>query len=759
MNAVVMPMFKPDIDAMAAHVDHLFGGFLDGYQDGLVELSWTDSKPDDGGRHRLRHARLFGTDQLDDLVEEAARLNAVPMTNVYIGAALRRPDTAPFGRAQDSDAWALTCAYVDLDDEGAVPAARAVYGHAKPTMVVVTGTFPHTRAQLWWRLEEPATDPAHWETVLRGMAVAMNGDTTVTNPSRVMRLAGSIAWPVKDGRVCEVTSIAPLRSPGQSCYAGEHIEHLFPPVAKGAAEVDTGEALARSTNGLGLADKINDGRERYMRDMTAAALISFVGENGCAPTPQELFDAAWPVYERKADLTRPGRGRDEFAEKCRYTVDRFHRGEIRGVETLEKAIVTARRKRQAREAVTHSAAAPAPPAAELAALIPIESAFPVDPSAIPTRDWVIPGVLLRRYLSVLVAPPGSGKSLLTLQLSLAVCLGMNWGGWQVRKPAKTLVINAEDDLDEMRRRLWGAAKAMQVDQSQLAGKLFLAQQPESIVIARTDAKSKTVIRTPLLEQLVRTMIENDIGMVVVDPFAETFEGDENSNSEVKWAGILWREVARRTGAAVFLVHHTRKYAGAMAGDADASRGGGALIGTARIVSTLFSMTEEEAGLMNVQPEDRTKYVRFDDAKANLSVVSGVAKWFEKITLSMPNGSGIAPGDDVGVLAPWKPPGLFEGVSVDEIHLLLETIDRGVLDRDGASTGHFWTASANSADKSRWAGTLVCNRLGCDEAMAKKVIKEWLKSGLLVAFEYDDPRGRQERKGIKSDPAKWPGRDS
>ena len=91
-----------------------------------------------------------------------------------------------------------------------------------------------------------------------------------------------------------------------------------------------------------------------------------------------------------------------------------------------------------------------------------------------------------------------------------------------------------------------------------------------------------------------TIKQAGIGVCIADPFAETFEGDENSNSEVKWAGILWREVARKTGAAMWRGHHTKKYAGSMAGDQDASRGGGALIGTARIMSTLFNMTEDEA---------------------------------------------------------------------------------------------------------------------------------------------------------------------
>ena len=81
-----------------------------------------------------------------------------------------------------------------------------------------------------------------------------------------------------------------------------------------------------------------------MRNTISACLIEYIGENGCCPTPEALFDAAWPQYERKVDLTRSGRGPKEFAKKCAYTVQRFERGDIRGIETLEKAIEVYRRK-------------------------------------------------------------------------------------------------------------------------------------------------------------------------------------------------------------------------------------------------------------------------------------------------------------------------------------------------------------------------------------------------------------------------------
>ena len=107
------------------------------------------------------------------------------------------------------------------------------------------------------------------------------------------------------------------------------------------------------------------------------------------------------------------------------------------------------------------------------------------------------------------------------------------------------------------------------------------------MVARADSRTKTVIATPVLDQIIQTIIELKIDIVIVDPFAETFAGDENSNSELKWAGVLWREVARRTNAAVLIVHHAKKYASNMAGDLDAWRGGGALSGVARICRRCF----------------------------------------------------------------------------------------------------------------------------------------------------------------------------
>jgi hypothetical protein len=192
---------------------------------------------------------------------------------------------------------------------------------------------------------------------------------------------------------------------------------------------------------------------------------------------------------------------------------------------------------------------------------------------------------------------------------------------------------------------------------------------------------------------------------------------------------------------------------------DASRGGGALVGVARIVSTLFPMSKEEAEIMEVPDDERHKYIRYDDAKANLNLITKQARWFFKDTYTIANATAELPGDEVGVLVPWKPPGVLDNVSIATINALLDEIDEGVTEDNGDPTGEAFTASNTRREgaKSRWVGLVVQRWLQCTEDRAAKIVKLWLETGTLV--EVKTKVKGHDRKGVRSDRSKRPGRET
>lgn len=370
-------------------------------------------------------------------------------------------------------------------------------------------------------------------------------------------------------------------------------------------------------------------------------------------------------------------------------------------------------------------------------LIQTVDAFDFDECDIPVRPWIVPGVMLSGYTHMLVAPGGSGKSLFTLQMAIALATGEQWGEWQPRKACKTLLINVEDDLHEQRRRLAAARHVMQPDMTKLVGMIHLAADPESIIIARADPNRKAVIATPIVAALRDYIKAHKIDVLVVDPFAETFEGDENSNSEIKWAMRIWRdEIAKPTGCAVYLVHHTTKGAANGAGDADIIRGAGAIVNSTRISATLMPMTEAEAENAGINPHERHLYVRYDDAKANQSLKTGKPHWFEKISVQLENGTEDSPADEVGALRPWRIPTIWDGVTVGHVKRVQDAVGNGR-----------WRENQQANE---WVGHAVADALMMDAGDPKDrksiaiMVREWIKNDVLRVVEDEDAKRMKKK---------------
>lgn len=511
---VVHPIFEPDTVSMLAHVEHLFGGFLDGFHDGLVELAWTQSTPNAEGRYPLNQAAFFRTDQLEELVEKAAALNSVPMCNVYIGAALRHPDTFPGKRAGNEDAWCLTSVYSDFDDHGAATGAKDKWADAKPTFIVRTGNVPHTRAQPWWRLTTPISDPDQWSALLRGMAVAMGGDTTVCNPGRVMRLAGSIAWPVKDGRTTELTAVVHLRNPGLAAYSPEQMAAKWPPINEMQAEaagIDT-SGVTRGTGAFGFEGEVTDGRDAYMMRTVLAVLVEYIGENGTVPEPQELFDLAWPQFAAHADMTRPGHNTPELMrKKVQYALQRFARGQIKGARTLEEAVASYEEKERRRP---FDAGAEAQRQEQRAAG---ESGLLLTGAEFVARfrppEYLIDGIMQRGYLYSLTARTGHGKTAVALYACQGIARALNVHGRKV-KPG-TVIFCAGENSDDIRARWIVLADRMGFD---------ISTTPVRFIDGVIDIKAST----PRI--VAEADAVGDVVLIVVDTAAAYFNGDDPNNN-------------------------------------------------------------------------------------------------------------------------------------------------------------------------------------------------------------------------------------
>jgi len=376
-------------------------------------------------------------------------------------------------------------------------------------------------------------------------------------------------------------------------------------------------------------------------------------------------------------------------------------------------------------------------------MVAIKSLAPFDVTQIPVRPWVIPGWLLKRNLAMLIAPPGVGKSTITLQQAIAIAAGKDWAGFRIARPGNVMLVNVEDDQDEMQRRCAAALEVMGLTQADIEGKLFIRDGERDFLIIKSNVNGE-VVWSPLVEELTETIKRHDIAVLIVDPFAETLSGDENSNDTMKKGATGFRQVARDGDCAVMLVQHTGKAASRAAGDMNASRGGSAQIGVVRTAATIFDMSVEDAAKFGLPDRERHLYIKWDDAKSNQSLKSGDTNWFKKISVDIGNGTGLHESDSVGAMAPWTPPDVFDSITITIANQILDELAGGTFkeDRRAKSNGD-------------WAGCPIMRIADRSEEQAVRILKEWRSNGVIETFKDKDQTTRHERVFVRVNAKKRP----
>ena len=344
-----------------------------------------------------------------------------------------------------------------------------------------------------------------------------------------------------------------------------------------------------------------------------------------------------------------------------------------------------------------------------------------DPSAIPPREWMYGRHYVRRYVSTTISPPGIGKTTLITEEGLAIASGKPLLGITPAERGRVWIWNGEDPIDECERRVAAACIHFGLTQQDIAGRLFLDSGRQTEIIIATATKDGTRISEPVVDDVIATIKENGIDLLMIDPFVSCHRVSENDNGAIDAVAKKWAHIAEVTGCAIELVHHARKTGGEEVTVEDA-RGGSALLGAVRSARVLNRMTEMEAKKAGV--DEHRGYFRVNSGKVNMAPNPSKATWFQLVSVELGNGSERYPsGDHVAVAIPWAWPDLLENVAVADLLRVQREVDAA------EKAGNPWRAVSNATP---YVGACIGAVLGveAESAQVKNALGAWLKSGAL-----------------------------
>lgn len=347
-----------------------------------------------------------------------------------------------------------------------------------------------------------------------------------------------------------------------------------------------------------------------------------------------------------------------------------------------------------------------------------------DLSQIPYPEFVYSDFYARGYTSVTLAPPKVGKSMLGLAEAIDIASGRGFLTGKPCAPLKVVYYNAEDDQAVIDSRVAALLMEYEIAQHEIAETLF----PVSGVL-RDDffmvSGADPVINEKLFAALEVFLDDTGADVLIFDPLQDLSRSPE-TNEVFRLLGQRLRRLASGRGVALGLIHHTRKLTAGVTATIDDGRGGSALRGTSRFNRLLIGMSEEEGVKAGV--DNHRRFMRVADMESNLAPPSSdVNRWFEKISVMIPNGRA------VGAVRRWDWPDVCDGMTAGDTM------------RVGVEIGKASEPYRADTRSPRWVGYAVGSilELGtatkAEKERVKGIVKELLRTGVLCMSDHRDGR--------------------
>jgi RecA-family ATPase len=172
----------------------------------------------------------------------------------------------------------------------------------------------------------------------------------------------------------------------------------------------------------------------------------------------------------------------------------------------------------------------------------------------PKREWALQDRIPLRQVSLFSGEGSIGKSVALLQLSSAHVLAKDWLG-TMPEPGPALYLGAEDEADEVRRRIMDIAAHYSARISELVGHLHLLDfAGQDAILGRAD-RNGLVQATKLFGQLKEAACDIRPKLISLDTSADIFAGNESDRAQVRQFIGQLRGMAIAANSAIIVASH------------------------------------------------------------------------------------------------------------------------------------------------------------------------------------------------------------
>ena len=240
----------------------------------------------------------------------------------------------------------------------------------------------------------------------------------------------------------------------------------------------------------------------------------------------------------------------------------------------------------------------------------------------PPCRYVIDGFLPEPITAAIVAPGSTGKSFYLMQMAACAASGLPFFGCSVSRPGGVLMLSAEDDQDEIARRLHAVRDRLKLnsdltdEQEKLLGENFYP-------VTRLADDNRITVKlngtvdwnSALINSIIRTAKDiPNLRLIILDPVARFRGGDENANEDATKFVEALEKIRKETGVTVLCAHHSRK--GGTGESAEDIRGASAFVDALRFAATLYCPSVDDAKKLGIAEEERRSWVRMMVVKSN-----------------------------------------------------------------------------------------------------------------------------------------------